>query len=875
VEFLRLASGLLLPWLCGAVWLAFLEARLRPGQPGNRLRQAGYGFFVGQALLCLLILAINALMGEVLWGWIASLLLVLAAAAGFGLWRLPHARQLSATARYPEISGPERLLLVVVAAWTLLHLLFVSVEALNQPLYPWDAWLAWVYRAKAWFLAGGLVDIVGPGSWAAAASPEVYTIDAWQYPPLPSLVPYWAALSLGRWSETLISLPAVLAGLAIGLGIYGQCRESGMSPLLALIACYLLFSIPLFGTHIALAGYADLWMAGFTGLGFMALLRGTIFSIRFQTMLGFCLLALATLVKNEGIVWFLAAMLLHAMITWRARAVILLLAILIAPVLAAIILGVPYFEIPLIGSVGLVNGQLQLPFLRHFKLEMHNVWGPYGQNFFLLGNWHLLWLLVAAGLLVAVFWRRNLERSARLGGAAFILTFLATQLFIFGLTDQGLWADAYTAINRLPLHFLPALIFTPLLLLNASLPRGVALLDENSAAMPGRGWRPNRLFLAAAIAAALVSAALLGLTARDLPAETAVAKRFTATDLEFVMGGGRVEGEGLVVERFANGYALLSSGSLAVAASDYPNLRFALDPRDSRKSPTFFWRRADSSQQLFQRVLSDTGRSLVKIAADPDWSGTISEFGFLFYQDEVLRDGPLLGPVSLEADSWKLRLELLWGNWITTEYWSQRSVNFLWGGSAIQAIRLPAPVIAWLLLTLLLTVLLDRPWSGGCSHTLLLSGMTAFLAAWTVLDLRWTANNFRQTTHTLQKYRGANEDERLALGLDREIYRFVRAIKSKDLPSEPSRILILGDANAIDYHLFRAKYHLLPHSALVSRSIPAGLEPLSVDYLVFFGDRSTLGATPGWSKIWDANLTLIHTEESATLYQAETELMAE
>ena len=109
MEFLRLASGLLLPWLCGAVWLAFLEARLRPGQPGNRLRQAGYGFFVGQALLCLLILAINALMGEVLWGWIASLLLVLAAAAGFGLWRLPHDRQLSATARYPEISGPERL----------------------------------------------------------------------------------------------------------------------------------------------------------------------------------------------------------------------------------------------------------------------------------------------------------------------------------------------------------------------------------------------------------------------------------------------------------------------------------------------------------------------------------------------------------------------------------------------------------------------------------------------------------------------------------------------------------------------------------------------------------------------------------------------
>lgn len=857
------------------MWLAVLEARMFPGHAVSRLRQAGYGFFVGQAVLCLLALAFNTVLGDVPWGWIMSILLVIAAAGGSGLWRHRHTRRLSPALRLPDIQGSERLLLIIMAAWALLHLLIVSVEALNRPLYPWDAWLAWVYRAKAWFLTGELVDLVDPGTWAAATSPSMYTIDAWHYPLLPSFIPYWAALSLGHWSEILISLPVILAGLAIGLGLYGQCRESGMKPLLTVIACYLLFSIPLFGTHIALAGYADIWMAGFTGLGFIALLRGAIFHIRFQTLLGFCLLALAMLVKNEGMVWFLAALLLYAVITWRGRAFILFLVILIAPVLAAVILGLPYFEMPLIGSVGWVDGQLQLPFLRPFKLEMHDVWGPYGQNFFLLGNWHLLWLLVAAGLLVAVFWRRNLEGPAQRGGAAFILIFLATQLFIFGFTDQGQWADAYTAINRLPLHFLPALIFTPLMLLNASLPRGGTLLADNSAAMPRVGWRPGRLLLAAAIAVALVCAALLGLTARDLPAEAAVAKRFTATDLEFVMGGGRIEGEGLVVERFANGYALLSSGSVAVAASEYPYLKFALDPRDSRKSPTFFWRRTDSSQQLFQRVLSDTGGSVVKIAADPDWSGTISEFGFLFYQDEESGEGPLLGPVSLEAESFKLRLELLWGNWITTEYWSQRSVNFLWGGSAIQAIRLPAAVIAWLLLTLLLKVLLDRPWSGGYSHTLLLSSMAAFLAAWTVLDLRWTANNFRQTAHTLQNYRGANEDERLALGLDGEIYRFVRAIKTDDLPSDPTRILVLGDANAIDYHLLRAKYHLLPHSALVSRSIPAGLEPLSVDYLVFFGDRSALGATPGWSKIWDANLTLIHTEEWATLYRAKTVLRVE
>jgi uncharacterized membrane protein YwaF len=38
-------------------------------------------------------------------------------------------------------------------------------------------------------------------------------------------------------------------------------------------------------------------------------------------------------------------------------------------------------------------------------------------------------------------------------------------MFIFGFTDQGIWADTYTAINRLPLHFVPALIFTALIII--------------------------------------------------------------------------------------------------------------------------------------------------------------------------------------------------------------------------------------------------------------------------------------------------------------------------------------------------------------------------------------------------------------------------
>jgi len=51
----------------------------------------------------------------------------------------------------------------------------------------------------------------------------------------------------------------------------------------------------------------------------------------------------------------------------------------------------------------------------------------------------------------------------------FVLILMTTQLFIFGFTNQGLWADTYTAINRLPLHFIPAVLFALIVIAHASL----------------------------------------------------------------------------------------------------------------------------------------------------------------------------------------------------------------------------------------------------------------------------------------------------------------------------------------------------------------------------------------------------------------------
>ena len=484
---LTLYSGILLPWFGGTFWLIAADAHFNKHGNVNRFRQAGYGFFLGFAFLFLAIMLSNKLSGSVSWPQLMVVLLMFSI-SGAIVAKLAS-REQGVTTANPTTSFPTVPKAVFALAMLLMtiHLVFIAVEIITQPLYPWDAWAAWVYRAKAWFLSGGLTGITSPSNWATVNSADIYTFDAWSYPPFASIVPYWAALSLGRWSETLINLPVFFAGLAIGLGLYGQCREHGLSVLYSLMACYLLFSIPLLGTHLALAGYADIWMAGFTGLGFVAMMRGTInydeaAKSWMNITLGLLMILFSVWVKNEGAVWFLAALAMVTLAACRPRVPILIVAGAIAAALLTIAMGHTYIEIPFIGKLGLVDNRLAIPFIGYFKLEVHDVRNVYWKNFITMGTWNLFWVAVAGSLLLG-FRSSTLSSgySIKRTVVSFILVFLTTQVFIFGFTNKGLWADTYTAINRLPLHFIPALLFVVMVTIHASLSNiGTTVITQES-----------------------------------------------------------------------------------------------------------------------------------------------------------------------------------------------------------------------------------------------------------------------------------------------------------------------------------------------------------------------------------------------------------
>ena len=477
MSYLTLYAGLLLPWTTGALGLAAIERRIGASHPPNLLRQIGYGFFLGYAGLYLLIKANHLLTNSVSWVGLMVVLALLATGCALFLWRTPKSSFTYSTSESPLTENkPMLLLTALLLVWMVVHLLIYAVDIFTQPVYPWDAWLAWVYRAKAWFLSGDMTTVISTTDWLTNAVAGSYTIDAWLYPTFPSVIPYWAALSLGSWSETLINVPVLFAALAIGMALYGQCREYGLNITTSVLSCYLLYTIPLFGTHIALAGYADIWMAGFSGLGFIALMRALVQRSSVPTQryglqmtLAFVLLVIAVAVKNEGVVWLLAAIGMLIVLSFRARVPILMMVSFGLLILLGFAFGVTHVNLPVLGSVGFIDGRLFIPFIGNFALELHNIWHVYLINFFAMGSWNLFWVLVLVAVVLAL--RSNIgqsgERVQRIG-LTFIFIFLATQLFIFGLTDQGLWADTFTAINRLPLHFVPALLFGSFITFDAS-----------------------------------------------------------------------------------------------------------------------------------------------------------------------------------------------------------------------------------------------------------------------------------------------------------------------------------------------------------------------------------------------------------------------
>lgn len=375
-----------------------------------------------------------------------------------------------------------RVLWVLLLALVALRLAVLADEAALRPVFPWDAWSAWAVKPKSWMLLGHADAYVPMQEWLANPAAPTRTMMAWNYPELLAWIEVWFASGAGGWNEPLVDLAWCGALVAFGLALYGHARGFGLRPWVAMALLYALVSLPLIDAHVALAGYADLWIAVALGLAMVAWARWLAFGQRAQWLLGVGFALCLPAFKLEGAIWLLTFMavvvfdLVPARRRWPGAGG---LAVLVA--LGLLLGGLPLLGL---GWVHVAWGEVEIPGVASYALGWHPVGGAMLASLFTLPNWHLLWY--ALPLLVALRWRalRGDHAAQRLG--LLVLLQLAFLFLLFFLTSAATWAEDFTSVNRLILQVVPGVFVFATLLLRDARARSAHGLPRPSTTSPLR-----------------------------------------------------------------------------------------------------------------------------------------------------------------------------------------------------------------------------------------------------------------------------------------------------------------------------------------------------------------------------------------------------
>jgi len=459
----------LLPWLAGTGLAWFCLPR---GRPGTLALALGYGYPLGMLLVIGLLFMFDRLGFELAALPLVATLAPLAAGIAFAAYRC-NGEGLEPSAPVAA-SFAARALVALLLILVLVRLGLLAAELLSRPLYAWDAWMNWAPKAVVWFHEQRLVPFVPPGEWLAAAPDSgVYTLGnraASAYPPGVPLIILWHMLAAGSIESSLAFLPWALLLLALGAACWGHLRGLGAAPVTAAAAAFGVVSLPLLNVHVALTGYADLWLAGYFGLATLALAGWARDRTPGLLVLALLLALGATLVKKPGLAFAGVIVILAAaralgwsMRTWGA--------LLLACALAIASLFVFRLELPLPGgaTLGFDGTFLRLPYLGSLRLAAHPLPPILTENLFFSANWHLLW----PALLLAIA-----ASCIRRGGAVLadallqaIAVALALLYFVFGFTQYFDQAVNLVTLSRTLLYpALPAVVFC-LRELEAWLPR--------------------------------------------------------------------------------------------------------------------------------------------------------------------------------------------------------------------------------------------------------------------------------------------------------------------------------------------------------------------------------------------------------------------
>ncbi|WOJ92979.1 hypothetical protein R0135_14480 [Congregibacter variabilis] len=450
MDVLLMAFALLLLMIPGTL-LAFLI--VPEAAASRRTLITGYGILLGLVGVPVIMRFLNALGMPLSFAicaaavaMVAGALLATAIYRGGSLVDGAHTVSVSA-----KISTVDKVFMGVLFALIALRIGGLAVDVIWRPVFGWDATMHWATKTRVWFEYLELRPFIENADWLNDPNTSLFTDHHPGYPITIPLLQLWMTTAIGQWDESLMNLPWLLCVVGLGLAFYGQAREAGAGAMLSLVFTYFLLSMPLLNAHVALAGYADLFLGACYCLAMMAFHNWSMRRAHSQAVLATLFAVSCVLIKNEGVFWLLTFVPALLMVFFPGKKALLLL-----------------LGLALIAFALLAVFPRDLVFAGHSLQELNLFYRPGAfkavfDSLFLHDNWHLFsYLLVSLIVLALLFRRSALMVYSGVGVALAAATCLFLFLFVFTAYSGG--ALRFTAVGRISLQLVPAFMFFCLLL---------------------------------------------------------------------------------------------------------------------------------------------------------------------------------------------------------------------------------------------------------------------------------------------------------------------------------------------------------------------------------------------------------------------------
>lgn len=350
------------------------------------------------------------------------------------LWRRGVIKKINLGAIWPaarSLKAMELIFLLLIV----LQLVFSLNNALARPTMTYDSLAAWSFKAKALYYEKQISFNKDDSLYLGGGGHP-------NYPWLLPLVQFWFAEVSGSYDDLASNLVPWMFYLATLLLLYGLIRESG-SRLMALAVTWLLASTPLFFYH-SFNAYADLPLAFYILAASGFFYRWLDNNEQWALLGAGVSFGAAYLVKNEAVIFFLAALPLLVSLVWRRRCPWKQAGLFLITFAAA---AAPWLVFQLWHGLSLQNTPgAGLGF--HSKAIL-----PLVDNFFWIGSWNVWWFIVV-GVLAIYF--KNIYRDSGLSAIWLLLVFtLGGFVAMYIFTEQYLYAVDFTASGRNTLAVLP------------------------------------------------------------------------------------------------------------------------------------------------------------------------------------------------------------------------------------------------------------------------------------------------------------------------------------------------------------------------------------------------------------------------------------